>query len=189
MHFARRLLTLLTSASLALGCLATLLMMLHVSADIVARQLTSWRVPATLETVTYVYMVMIAFLPLATVQARRQQIAVELFAELLPPRVIACLDAVVGLIGGVFVIGLTWFSTKLAWEQTLIWEAAPSMSSPVPIWPVRWMLVLGWLLVCLHLLLQSWINAVAALTGRPAAFGPGADDDAPLADTDQTTGH
>jgi len=172
MHKAHRILNILDMATLTLGCMAVLLMMLHVSADIVARQVTSWRVPATLETVTYIYMVMIAFLPLAAVQARRQQIAVELFAELLPARVIFFTDALVGLIGGLFVLGLAWFSTALAWEQTLIREAAPSMASPVPIWPVRWMLVLAWVLVSLHLLIQAGMNLRAALTGRAAEFGP-----------------
>ena len=170
MRVLGRALALTTSASLALGCLATFLMMLHVSADIIARQLTSWRVPATLESVTYIYMVMIAFLPLAMVQARRQQIVVELFTELLPPRLTALLDGVVGLIGCAFLAGVTWYSAGLAWKQTLIWEAAPSMAAPVPIWPVRWMLVLGWALVTIHLLLQSAAHLVTAVTGRSPVF-------------------
>lgn len=177
-----RLLSLTTRASLAVGCLATLLMMLHVSADIAARQLTSWRVPATLETVTYVYMVLIAFLPLAMVQAKRQQIVVELFTELLPPRVLALLDGVVGVVGCVFIAGVTWFSAKLAWNQTLIWEAAPSMTAPVPIWPVRWMLVLGWALLALHLAVQTAAYLAQAATGRAPAFLKtyGADYEEPL---------
>lgn len=169
MRSAARLLSFTTHASLVLGCVATLLMMLHVCADIVARQFTIWRVPGTLETVTYVYMVMIAFLPLAMVQARRQQISVELFVELIPPRVLALLDGVVGLIGTGFLMVMTWFSLGLAWSQTLIWEAAPSMTAPVPIWPIRWLLVLSWTLVCIHLAVQTIESLTLAWSGRPTA--------------------
>lgn len=166
MRAAARLLSFTTHASLVLGCVATFLMMLHVCADVLTRQFTTWRVPGTLETVTYVYMVVIAFLPLAMVQARRQQISVELFVELIPPRMLALLDGLVGLVGTVFLIVMTWFSLRLAWSQTQIWEAAPSMTAPVPIWPVRWLLSLSWILVCIHLAVQTVESLTHAWTGR-----------------------
>lgn len=167
---AGRLLDQATDVSMALGCLATLLMMLHVAGDVTLRLLLRQPIPGTLETVTYVYMVAVVFLPLAMVQRRRQQIVVELFTHAVPPRLLAVLDGCVGLLGAVFMAAVTWFSGKEAWAQTLIRETAPSMMNPVPIWPARWFVVVGAGLVGLYLLMHAIDDLRLAAAGDRLAL-------------------
>jgi TRAP-type C4-dicarboxylate transport system permease small subunit len=161
-----RLLNPLSTATLALGCTATLLMMLHVVVDVTARVVFKSPVGGTLETVTYIYMVAVVFLPLAMVQRKRQQIIVELFSQMLPPRVLALLDGVVAAVACVFMLALTWYSGHEAWAQTLIRETAPSAQNPVPIWPARWMVVAGGALVACYLAIQSAADLRLAFTGH-----------------------
>ncbi|VTU29899.1 TRAP-type C4-dicarboxylate transport system, small permease component [Variovorax sp. PBS-H4] len=166
MNAIERLLNRLSTATLVLGAAATLLMMLHVVVDVIARVVFKRPVGGTLETVTYIWMVAVVFLPLAMVQRRRQQIIVELFSQVLPPRVLALLDGIVAAIACCFMLGLTWYSGHEAWAQTLIREAAPSPTSPVPIWPARWMVVAGAGLVAVYLALQSAADLRLAVTGK-----------------------
>lgn len=166
MNVLVRLLNPLSTAALALGCAATLLMMLHVVVDVTARVVFKRPIGGTLETVTYIYMVAVVFLPLAMVQRRRQQIIVELFTQLLPPRVLALLDGVVAAVACVFMLALAYYSGQEAWAQTLIRETAPSPTNPVPIWPARWMVVVGAGLVAAYLAIQSAADLRLAFTGK-----------------------
>jgi TRAP-type C4-dicarboxylate transport system permease small subunit len=179
MNFLARLLKPLSTGTLALGCTATLLMMLHVVADVVARVVFKIPLGGTLETVTYIYMVAVVFLPLAMVQRKRQQIIVELFSQVLPPRVLALLDGVVGALACVFMVALAWYSAHEAWAQTLIRETAPSPTNPVPIWPARWMVVVGAALVALYLAIQAADDLCMAATGRRTLASEPADGPAP----------
>ena len=179
MNLLVRLLKPLSTGTLVLGCVATLLMMLHVVADVIARVVFKVALGGTLETVTYIYMVAVVFLPLAMVQRRRQQIIVELFSQVLPPRVLALLDGIVGTLACLFMVALAWFSAHEAWAQTLIRETAPSPTNPVPIWPARWMVVAGAALVALYLAIQSVDDLCMAATGRRSLEREVADGPAP----------
>ena len=170
MKLLLRILNPASSLTLAVGCMATLFMMLHVSLDVIARLVFKYPIGGTLETVTYIYMVAVVFLPLAMVQRRRQQIIVEIFSQMLPKRALALLDGFVAVIGCVFMLALTWFSAHEAWASTLIRETAPSTQNAVPIWPARWMVVIGAGLVALYLALQAAADLSLAATGRRAAF-------------------
>lgn len=173
-----RLLNLLSSLALAVGCIATLLMMIHVSVAVVGRLVFHEAVGGTLETVTYIYMVAVVFLPLAAVQRRREQIIVEVFSHMLPKRQLAVLDGLVGILGCAFMLTLTWFSAHEAWAQTMIRETAPSTANPVPIWPARWLVVLGSGLTAIYLGVQTVIDLTLAISGRVARFDERIDHDA-----------
>ncbi|RJF98644.1 TRAP transporter small permease subunit [Noviherbaspirillum saxi] len=155
MKFTIGLMDRISSLLLVLGCTATLLMMLHVCADILGRLIFSRPIGGTLEVVTYIYMVAVAFLPMAVVQRQRQQIIVEVFNQLLPKRVLAFLDGTVAIVGCVFMSVLAWYAGWDALEKTLIFETAPSELNPVPIWPARWMVVAGAALAAAYLAVQA----------------------------------
>lgn len=168
MHTLNRWLARVAIASLAIGCLATLAMMLHVTLDVIGRVSGLWRVQGALETVTFIYMVAVVFLPLALVQAERRQIVVDLFAQMLPRRLAAFLDGLMGLLGAAFMLAFAWYGAEEALQQTLIFETAPSTTSPVPIWPARWMVVLAGAPVALYLFLQA-IRNLAFAFGKAVA--------------------
>ena len=93
-----------SNALLAIGCGFAILMMLHVTADVLGKWLFGHPITGTLEVVTFIYMSACIFLPLGIVQRQRAQITVEVFTHSLPPRALAGLDAVVGLFCGIFVV-------------------------------------------------------------------------------------
>lgn len=163
----------ISAVLLALGCLATLLMMLHVCADVIGRLLFRHPIGGTLEVVTYIYMVAVVFLPMAVVQSKRQHLIVELFSQVFPKRVLAGLDGVVALLACVFMIALAWYSGHDALAQTLIRETAPSELNPVPIWPARWMVTAAAALSALYLGLQAFADLLLATTGTAPSFNAG----------------
>src|SRR5699024_9936340 len=66
--------------------LCVLLMMLHIMADIGFRAIADVGLEGTVETVTYWYMVALAFLPVASLEARQQHLRVTLLADRLSGR-------------------------------------------------------------------------------------------------------
>lgn len=166
MNSITRLLRWLSTLTMALGCAATLLMMAHVSADVLGRLLFRRPIQGTLEVVTYLYMVAVVFLPLPMVQRMRQQIIVELFSQIFPKRVLAALDGSMAVICFAFMVLLTWYSGHDAWAQTLIRETAPSELNPVPIWPARWFVTIGAALAACYLAIQAVHDLGFAISGR-----------------------
>ncbi len=81
------------------GAVGVVLMMVHVCADIIARIITGASLPATVEIVSYYYMVFVAFLPLAWVERRGGMISVELIEFMMSPRMMKISDATVALLG------------------------------------------------------------------------------------------
>ncbi len=86
----------------AIGVVA---MMLHVCADVIWRLLIGASLPATVEMVSYYYMVLVAFLPLAWVERRGGMISVELLDFILSDRMRRLSDALVALLAlGIYTI-------------------------------------------------------------------------------------
>ena len=86
MPFLSRLADKLSQGLAFLGAVGVLAMMVHVCADVLSRTLTGASLPATVEIVSYYYMVLVAFLPLAWVERRNAMISVEFIVFLLTPR-------------------------------------------------------------------------------------------------------
>src|SRR5690606_32424759 len=72
-------------------------MMLHVCADILWRIFAGSSLPATVEIVSYYYMVLVAFLPLAWVERKRAMIAVELLEFALSPALQRISDGIIAV--------------------------------------------------------------------------------------------
>ncbi|MFA7416679.1 MAG: TRAP transporter small permease [Rhizobium sp.] len=81
------------------GAIGVILMMIHVCADIIARAVTGASLPATVEIVSYYYMVLVAFLPLAWVERKGGMISVELIEFMMSPRMMKISDATVAAFG------------------------------------------------------------------------------------------
>jgi TRAP-type C4-dicarboxylate transport system permease small subunit len=134
-----------------------LLMMLHVTTDVLTKYLLNMPVVGTLEIVSHYYMVAAIFLPLAAVERRRGHLFVELFTARLGPRAILGLDAT-GCILGVFFAGaITWMSTIEALRRTRSGEIIDAVYYTIPIWPTRWLVPLGAGLLALMWLLHAVI--------------------------------
>ena len=99
---------LVNRASMGLGLLGTIaivLMVIHVTLDIILRSTISTSMPATLEMVTRYYLITLALLPLAWVEWRKQMITVEALESLMHPMLIRISDVLVSLLSsGVYLV-------------------------------------------------------------------------------------
>ena len=124
---------------LGIGCIFLIVMMLHITADVLMRALFNSAVIGTLETVSYYYMVLAVLLPLAFVERTGENIRVDVLVQRAPRRVqLACYVAAC-LVGLAFFGALTWQSALDAWQSTLRQETIMS-NFLFYIWPSRWAL-------------------------------------------------
>lgn len=135
-----------------LGTISILLMVVHVTLDVILRSTLSVSVPATLEMVTRYYLITLALLPLAWVEWRKDMIAVEALESLMSPMLIRISDVLVSLLSaGVYSILMiaTWAK---AMEQLQIGSYVMSLNFPMPVWPTYFVLPLAFglaAIVCL----------------------------------------
>ncbi|MCC6718065.1 MAG: TRAP transporter small permease [Acetobacteraceae bacterium] len=126
-----------------LGGIAITLMMLQIGADVVSKYLFNAPIIATLEIVTWYYMVATVFLPVVYIQVHKKHLMVELFTMNWPPRRMAKLEGIVGVVGFVYVGTLAYLTGDYALHQTLAGEIQDATFFDLPVWPARWMLPLG----------------------------------------------
>lgn len=159
MNVLRRVFHGLSDALGAVGSLLVILLILHVSLDVVMRNVFGAPIAGTIEFVSNYYMIGITFLPLALVERRDAHITVEVLTEMMSPRAVFILTVLATLLG-IVVMGL------LCWRSYL--EAISNYrrgsvlmiagSSQLPVWPSYFLLPLGfgcaallavWKLICL----------------------------------------
>jgi TRAP-type C4-dicarboxylate transport system permease small subunit len=99
------------------------------------RHVASAPPPATVEIVSYYYMVMIAFLPLAWAERRGDMITVEVFQHLMPRALKRWVDVLVALITFAAYVALTWTTWLVATREFTSRSFVISLSVALPIWP------------------------------------------------------
>jgi TRAP-type C4-dicarboxylate transport system permease small subunit len=127
---------------LAVACVFLVVMMLHITADVLARGVFNSTVIGTLETVSYYHMVIAVFLPLAFVERTGENIRVDLLVQRFPRPVQLGFYVLACLIGLAFFGALTWQSAIDAWRSTMRQETIMS-NFLFYIWPSRWALPIG----------------------------------------------
>lgn len=135
---------------LVLGCLFLAAMMIHITVDVGMRALFNKSAFATLELVSYYYMVCAVFLPLSYVERRREQIQVDLFVQVLPANIQFALYLFGCLVGLAF-FGVLGYQTFLdAVNATANFQTVMS-NFLFYIWPARWALPIGFAAACLSI--------------------------------------
>ncbi len=146
-----------TARLLALvGSIGVMLMMLHVGADIVARNLFGRPLPATNEIVSRYYMVFIAFLPLAWVERRRGMVSVEVVEALMGPRMIRGSDLIVVFLATLIYALLaytTWFDALSAYRAG---RSVIALNILIPVWPTFFLPPIGFTLAAIVTLVRGY---------------------------------
>ena len=106
------------------------------------------------------------FLGMAYVALQGGHINVTLFTQRLSTRTQAILDTVVLLLSAAVFGLLTWSSWGLAWKWFLIREVRLG-AFPWPIWPFRFLFVVGMGLIALQLIFSA-VNLIRKAWGREA---------------------
>lgn len=162
-----RILERLSGVLLVLGAAFILLMTFHVTADVLLKVAANRPIAGTLELVTYIYMVACIFLPLPHVQASGALIVVELFTQKLPARHVSRLDAIGAFLTFVYLGMIAWWGGMLAVNKTEIGETADATYFELPIWPMRWVLVVCCGIAALIALLQAFKRPPLSAQPRP----------------------
>lgn len=143
-----------SNAGLAIGMFLTFAMVIHVSAEVVARQLFSRPLVATVEIVSFYYMVAVAFVPLGLVQRRQAHIVAEAIAAVVP-KSLQGMSEILGKVLSVLVTAALLYSSALiAMRKTGFGEAVMTAHGELPTWPSRWLVVIGFSAMLLVMLVQ-----------------------------------
>ncbi|MVW72364.1 TRAP transporter small permease [Bordetella sp. 15P40C-2] len=130
------------------GGIAVVLMMIHITADIVLRFFSS-APPGTISIVSYYYMLIVTFISLAFAERRNAHIAVDIVYDHLPRALQACCRVVSRLLC-IAIFGLmTVKSWDIAMEKLRIGSRFIQGSSVIITWPGYFLLPLGLGLLCL----------------------------------------
>lgn len=136
------------------------------TADVVGTQFLGTPLPGALE-LTESTMVLIVFGALAYAQIRRAHIRVELIYTKAGPRARAAMDIVADVAALTYFSLLTWQSIG---EAIFSWSIDESTVGLVrfPLYPARWILVAGTMLLIVQLLLDLWRDVRRLQTGEAA---------------------
>lgn len=138
-----------------IGALGVVAMLLHVGADVVARNLFDRPIPATNEIVSRYYMVLIAFLPLAWVERGNAMVSVELLDMVMPPGLRRVSDLLVALIASVIYAAIAWVTLQSALSEWRVGSFVDVLGREVPVWPTYFLPPAGFCLAALVTLLRA----------------------------------
>lgn len=141
---------------LLIGGLGMLISMFLGTGDVIGTQFFGWPLHGAKE-ITESTMVLIVFGALAYAQIRRAHIRVELIHSHMTPRVQAAMDVIADIAALIFFGFLVWQCTLEAMLSWQIGEAADGLLR-FPLYPARWILVIGTVMLILRLILDLIID-------------------------------
>jgi TRAP-type mannitol/chloroaromatic compound transport system permease small subunit len=135
-----------------LGGFVVFILMALMVVDAIGRK-TWGAVPGAFE-FSEALMIPAVFLPLMFVQSKREHVFVGVVTMALSNRSQCFLDAVAAIVGMAIFGFLTWLALIKALDSTMVNEYRVAVIS-VPIWPFRWVIVIGTGLMVLQLLMTA----------------------------------
>lgn len=144
----------------------TVLMMLHITADVAGRTFFHKPITGTIEIVSAYNMAALAFLPLALIARERGHIIVELFTGWMKLRWRTLTDGFVAIITLIYTATFTWKALEIAIKKTEIREAKEAGIGFVEIWPARWVVFIGFGLMAVVIAILMVKDIRAGLTGK-----------------------
>lgn len=153
----------LSELLLTLTAIPILVMMVHVTADVLMKYLFRQPIPGTLETVSYYYMVAVVVLPMAFVELTRQSIAVDLFYQMMSHSLqFVC----VGLVLTLSAAAYGMLATITFPDAIHAYRIGEIVMGPVnvAIWPARFLLPIACVLtaaVCVYHLVRLLVSPQA----------------------------
>lgn len=147
----------LTGIQALLGAIGVVAMLVHISAYVISRHMLSAPIPATVEIVSYYYMLLIAFLPLAWAEQRGEMISVEVFAQLFRGAFKKAVAVFVALVTAGAYVALTYTTWIVAMRHFNSKSFTISLSVAVYTWPGYFILPLSFGLAALVSLLRVYL--------------------------------
>lgn len=126
-----------------LGGIAIGLMMVHVALDVMSRKLLGHPLPGTLTAVTFYYMIIAVFLPLALVERRGGHIAADFPMPQSLSRLRGCMRAIGGVMAALIMALVAWCGGVDAVRDWQVNASQVQGSLIIPVWPARFAVPLG----------------------------------------------
>ena len=151
-----------------IGCLAVILMAVHVTWDVVQRTFFGRGMLGTTEIVSFYYMVAVVCFPLAWVERRDEHINVEVLYQAMPPGG----QRVMGLFATLCTTGFFAVFAYRSWQDALsALSTGETMMgyAEIAIWPARFILPVSFalvVLVCFGQLMRLALGTAAVGGGR-----------------------
>ncbi|NQV57397.1 MAG: TRAP transporter small permease [Rhodospirillales bacterium] len=155
-----------TDGTIGIAAVFMMAMMVHIVADVLSKWLFNFPLDGTLEIVSNYYMVGLIFFPLAYVQRKGAHIVAEIFTKNLAERVRHGLDSVIGLFMTAYTVIFVWHMSIEAMRKTVELEYLEATELFIVIWPVRWVLPIGFALMGVTALYQS-LRSINKLFSNP----------------------
>ncbi len=127
--------------------LAIALMMVHIVLDVLLRNFFNYPLPGTMTIVSYYYMAIAAFMPLAFAEQKSAHISVEVVTELMPKGVQRHLAGWMLLLSAVIFALMTVRSWGEAMSKYGIKASIVQGEDSLPVWPTYFFLPVGCLLM------------------------------------------
>ncbi|PTX03309.1 TRAP transporter small permease [Pararhodobacter aggregans] len=140
MKALHRIISKIADALFAVSLAAGVLMMAHVTIDVLSRTLFNAPLPGTGEITASYYMIAVAFLPLAWVTLRDEHVTADIFVSALPGPMRAVIAVLVDLLVILYVSAFVWQTWVSALARTRRGEVWEILGGFLPIWPTRWIL-------------------------------------------------
>ena len=144
-----------TDALTLLAGAVLILMMLHITADVLMRYFLAAPLLNTVEIVSTYYIVAIVFFPLAVVERMNAHIVVELLTQHLKPRVQERLIGGVALASALYFSAFTFRTWSDAYGKYEVGEVLLGTSA-ITVWPTRFYLPIGCGLITLYLVYKAF---------------------------------
>ncbi len=145
-----RILTVLDRALLAVAIAGLVLMLGHVTLEVVLRLLG---VVSQLQTITFVsawYMVAVVFCALPYAAKSEGHISVDLFTSMLPDHIRHAIRRISFAVIAICLGLVAWLSFEEAWDKTLRGEIWETSTGYFLVWPGRWAVALAFTLLALR---------------------------------------
>ena len=151
-----------------LGAIGVIVMMAHITIDVLSRILFGSPLVGTNEIVSRYYMIAVAFLPLAWVEHRNGMIAVELFDSFMGRGTRLAGDMLVALVSIAALLLLTWTSWHEAVAALRKGAFVMAVGNRIPVWPTYFMIPVGCFLAAILVVLRALILVIASAQTRPS---------------------
>lgn len=147
-----------------IGAFAVVAMMLHISLDVVLRNLFRLSMNTVPEIVARYYMTALAFLPLGWLELRRQMISVELLDFAMSDRVRQYSDAAVMVVASLVYGFLAWTNWDKAFSETRVGTLVEIATYKMPVWHSFYFAPIGFTLAAMitALLAFGYLNPALA---------------------------
>ena len=144
----RKILAPVSGVSEWIACIMTMAMMVHIVANVLLRVTVNGYIPATIEAVSYYYMVAAVFLGIFVATHHESHIRVDVFYDLFRRPVRKVVDVFASVVLFVYLALFSYGLLLRATRSTEHKEFVETIFFDLPVWPTRWLALAGIGLAC-----------------------------------------